>query len=466
MFEQKKLAEDYNFFANLFNSAEKDQDDELYKKQLYVLKDEIDDKIHQNSLKFKHDVLLSKLLLEDYNEFPPKTNNTQPSQQNNSSIIKANNINTNNDKDHNKEDDTDKIMNEENEFLRDLHRINYLTFSPFSLNFFDKFTGINNESIDKDSEDKLLKMLNFDYNNFEINNDLLFYIAQGFVDINKLKEENLKINQQQQPAPSSNGTESSKPTTTSEFKTKTENESEKINEANVKAFKNWMVKEIQNSPNREEIDEFLDELKQLSPSNKSEINLFFDKCKSTIVEIEEQKLKEKEEKRKQNEQEQKEMISQIKDTDNIKEDSEKKSLLNDDYDNFDLRSENEDQYAKMKKHNDKMKTSLSPQRVHLKSANKSKPKERMSYSSQNNVQQLQNQPQITNPSVIDTVTDISVKKGNETMKKNENKSTVKKKKKVDHLKCLNDKSNDRTSWMIKKSYNLIDNYGRDKKTKK
>jgi hypothetical protein len=233
MFEQKKLAEDYNFFANLFNSAEKDQDDELYKKQLYVLKDEIDDKIHQNSLKFKHDVLLSKLLLEDYNEFPPKTNNTQPSQQINSSIIKANNISTNNDKDHNKEDDTDKIMNEENEFLRDLHRINYLTFSPFSLNFFDKFTGINNESIDKDSEDKLLKMLNFDYNNFEINNDLLFYIAQGFVDINKLKEENLKINQQQQPPPSSNGTESSKPTTTSEFKTKTENESEKIKTAGI-----------------------------------------------------------------------------------------------------------------------------------------------------------------------------------------------------------------------------------------
>ena len=34
MFDQKKIAEDYTFFANLFNLAEKDQDDELYKKQL------------------------------------------------------------------------------------------------------------------------------------------------------------------------------------------------------------------------------------------------------------------------------------------------------------------------------------------------------------------------------------------------------------------------------------------------
>ena len=38
MFDQKKIAEDYTFFANLFNLAEKDQDDELYKKKLYVLK--------------------------------------------------------------------------------------------------------------------------------------------------------------------------------------------------------------------------------------------------------------------------------------------------------------------------------------------------------------------------------------------------------------------------------------------
>ena len=38
-------------------------------------------------------------------------------------------------------------------------------------------------------------MLNFNYDSFEINNDLLFNICQGFVDMNKLKEENLASNQ-------------------------------------------------------------------------------------------------------------------------------------------------------------------------------------------------------------------------------------------------------------------------------
>ena len=41
------------------------------------------------------------------------------------------------------------------------------------------------------SEKKILNMINFNYNNYEINNDLLFNICQGFIDINKLKEENL-----------------------------------------------------------------------------------------------------------------------------------------------------------------------------------------------------------------------------------------------------------------------------------
>ena len=124
MFDQKKIAEDYTFFANLFNVTEKDQDEELYKKQLYVLKDEIDDKINQNSLKFKHDVLLSKLMLEDYNEFPPK--NTASSQQKNQ-----------NDKDGgSKEEEGEKLAEQENEFLRELHRINYLTFSPQITVFF------------------------------------------------------------------------------------------------------------------------------------------------------------------------------------------------------------------------------------------------------------------------------------------------------------------------------------------
>ena len=35
--------------------------------------------------------------------------------------------------------------------------------------------------------------MNFDYNSFELNNDLLFNISQGFIDISKLKESNLKM---------------------------------------------------------------------------------------------------------------------------------------------------------------------------------------------------------------------------------------------------------------------------------
>ena len=78
-------------------------------------------------------------------------------------------------------------------------------FSPFSLSFFNKndslkeeYSNFNsNERIikEKENENKLFKMINFDYNNYEFNEELLFHICHGFVDPDKLKEENILGNQ-------------------------------------------------------------------------------------------------------------------------------------------------------------------------------------------------------------------------------------------------------------------------------
>ena len=172
------------FFTNLFEKKEKEQNEQLYKNEFYVLEEEMKTNKDKNSLQFMHDALLNKLMLEDYSPFPPK--NDEPE-----------NLN-----DKKKEDEKEKeLIKEENEFLRSLHRINYLTFSPFGLSFFDDNFKDNNPNMSeeyyKDREEKILNMINFDYNKFEVTNDLLLNICQGFVDINKLKEENLEVNRAQ-----------------------------------------------------------------------------------------------------------------------------------------------------------------------------------------------------------------------------------------------------------------------------
>ena len=289
MFDQKKIAEDYTFFANLFNVTEKDQDEELYKKQLYVLKDEINDKINQNSLKFKHDVLLSKLMLEDYNEFPPK--NTASSQQKNQ-----------NDKDGgSKEEEEEKLAEQENEFLRELHRINYLTFSPFALSFFDKFgentenessNTVRNTETERENEEKMLKMLNFKYDSFDINNDLLFNICQGFIDMNKLKEENLSSNQQ--PVLVTECVKSTMPTEANA--PKEESDDEEVDNENVNFVMNWITVRMKNNAKNSIVDTFLTELEGL-PKNakKREKNTFFGEWKAKIIALERAKQMEEEE---------------------------------------------------------------------------------------------------------------------------------------------------------------------------
>ena len=181
--DDKKEKTEETFFNNLFEKKEKEQNEQLYKNEFYVLEEEMKINKDQNSLQFMHDALLNKLMLEDYSPFPPK----------NEEITIVNNQK----EEKKKEDEQDKLIEEENEFLRSLHKINYLTFSPFGLSFFDETNKDSqnfNEDYLKEKEEKILHMIDFDYNNFEVTNDLLLNICQGFVDINKLKEENLTSN--------------------------------------------------------------------------------------------------------------------------------------------------------------------------------------------------------------------------------------------------------------------------------
>ena len=265
----------------------------------------------QNSLQFMHDALLNKLMLEDYSPFPPK--NEEPTIVNNQKEEKK------------KEDEQDKLIEEENEFLRSLHLINYLTFSPFGLSFFDENNKDNQnlgEEYLKEKEDKILHMIDFDYNNFEVTNDLLLNICQGFVDINKLKEENLTCNKTKNN-PNNN----------------TVNNNNNINNNNKKISNNNLVNDVGNIPIKEKkeekdedetddevyedanrkrkIDFYSDLIKQfdeeISKVNKSEKKNFIKKWKNKFKDKDKEyeeylkKIKEEERKKKQEEKKIKDM---------------------------------------------------------------------------------------------------------------------------------------------------------------
>ena len=178
--DEKK--EEENFFKELFSLKEKEQNEQLYKNEFYVLEEEFKANKDQNSLQFMHNALLNKLMLEDYSPFPPKNE-------------ESNTTNPPKDEKKKESEQHEKLIEEENEFLRGLHRINYLTFSPFGLSFFDDNNKDNqnlSEEYLKEKEEKILNMINFNYDSFEVTNDLLLNICQGFIDINKLRETNLK----------------------------------------------------------------------------------------------------------------------------------------------------------------------------------------------------------------------------------------------------------------------------------
>ena len=185
----EKHIENDELFKNLFEYNEK-EDEKLYKNNLFVLKEEIEKQNPTNYTQFIHDTILNRIALEDYTTFSPKNENYNDQQ--------------------NKED-IEKLSDEEIKHLQNIHRLNYLTFSPFGTSFFPNLNAISNieddkkeinnnnseEEIEKnnnnnndDKENKILDILDFDYNNYEITNDLLFNISMGFIDIDKLKHEN------------------------------------------------------------------------------------------------------------------------------------------------------------------------------------------------------------------------------------------------------------------------------------
>ena len=186
MNDEKNILKNNKLLDKLFDYSNQ-QDDILYKNK--IIPPLIDDKNNneeseKNKIEITRDKILKNLSLEEYELFPPK----------NDSFI----INTN--EQGKEKEDNDKLLSEEIDYLQNLNKLNYLTFSPFGTSFFhdlnkNKNNREENDKNIKEKENKLLNIIDFDYNNYEINNDLLFNIGMGFIDINKLKLENVTTNE-------------------------------------------------------------------------------------------------------------------------------------------------------------------------------------------------------------------------------------------------------------------------------
>ena len=175
-------------FSKLFESNN-DSDEKLYKNTLLEFDEEtsrkdFDEKNSELNIKeFTHNALLKRVSMEDYSLFPQKNEPIQ--------IIEDGNLI--------EKQEPEKLFEEEVDFLQKINRINYLTFSPFGHSFFpNKYNDNNKEEKNEDiynnndkNEEKLLDILDFEYDNYVINNDLLFNISMGYIDINKLKKENV-----------------------------------------------------------------------------------------------------------------------------------------------------------------------------------------------------------------------------------------------------------------------------------
>ncbi len=190
MDKDKNLLENEQLFKSLFENFD-EKEEKLYKNDLFTPSTEKEEYSNDNQKKSQteimRDKILKKLSLEDYMLFPPK---------NDSILINDNELGKD-------KEDQEKLFEEEIDHLRNLHKLNYLTFSPFGISFFHNLNymakkneeknqnlyNMTDESVEK--ENKILNIIDFDYNNYEINNDLLFNISMGFIDINRLKHENV-----------------------------------------------------------------------------------------------------------------------------------------------------------------------------------------------------------------------------------------------------------------------------------
>ena len=328
MDREKNLLENDQLLKNLFDNLD-ENDEKLYKNDLFIPSTEKEELSLENSQKNQieiiRDKILKKLSLDDYSPFPPK----------NDSIL-MNDIESGKEK-----EDQEKLFEDEIDHLRNLHRLNYLTFSPFGISFFPSLNdmikkneeknqntyNLTEEEIEKDN--KLLNIIDFDYNNYEINNDLLFNISMGFIDIDKLKHENAVSSESFIPRSQRFANENQfKNIKSPTRKTKTENnkkEPENIFDKDVE-FKedlmNKLVHFVKENENVEfynnTINEFYKELNILSTlNNNKEKNKLLMRWEKIF--IERQKLyrkylvdqQEKERKRRKEEKKQKELEKKI-----------------------------------------------------------------------------------------------------------------------------------------------------------
>ena len=177
-------------FIKLFESIN-DSNDKLYKNTLLDFGDEFDKKIDEtntelNIKEYTHNSLLNRISMEDYYLFPPKAESLL--------IMEDGNLK--------EKQEPEKLNENETEFLQKINKLNYLTFSPFGESFFphkfkkqkEKEKNTNGNLEKNKKEEKMINILDFDYENYLLNNDLLFNISMGYIDIKKLKKENIVSN--------------------------------------------------------------------------------------------------------------------------------------------------------------------------------------------------------------------------------------------------------------------------------
>ena len=312
MSEFQNISEEEDYYQQLFDMAEKEQKGDLYKKDLYIMKEDLEKIKSKSKLKVMHDNILKKLINEDYRDFIFKTEEKEAKSSDNKEQNKSLNENSiNNSKNNNqKEDNGEKEINEEIDYLKELYRLNYLAFSPMATEYFDKISNLSNSSSNKNpkinipninesnnfnifneiekkssvnKDEKLLKILNFDYNCFEINNDLLFNICQGFIDTEKLKESNIKIPQQEPQKESlNNSSDSSNNDEYDIYEYDEELEQDIVNKIN-----DYVTKYENNIVFKGGIIRFKDELNSLPPKCKNKIkNLFYRKWEKEFIKLE------------------------------------------------------------------------------------------------------------------------------------------------------------------------------------
>lgn len=186
-------------FSKLFESSSDDSNEKLYKNTLLEFDEENQQKdLDENNpelniKKFTHNSLLKRVSMEDYILFPTKNDPLI--------IIEEGNVI--------EKEEPEKLYEDEVDFLQKINKINYLTFSPFGDSFFlhkyknennakkeeSNNSNIHNKINNNKKEEKMLDIIDFDYDNYVLNNDLLFNISMGYIDIKKLKKENIVTNE-------------------------------------------------------------------------------------------------------------------------------------------------------------------------------------------------------------------------------------------------------------------------------